>query len=219
MTIRKAALFAGSMLFTTTVGAGAALAQSNTPPSSPDVVVTGTRIPRPNLDQPVPVGVVTQQIIQNAGTPDLGNVIATLPSMGPQGTVRANSNSFNNFGGLSFADLRNLGVARTLTLVDGQRHVAADPGSFAVDLGSIPPALVDRVEVVTGGASAIYGSDALAGVVNIILKKRFVGVQGEEQAGFNPDGDYGQNEAGSLTVGRNFANDRGNVNVTFLRSE
>jgi iron complex outermembrane receptor protein len=165
MSIRKATLFAGSMLFTL-AGASIATAQTNQS-SAPLVIVTGTRIPKPNLDQPVPVAVITQQIIQNSGTPDLGQVIATLPSMGPQGTVRANSNSFNNFGGLSFADLRNLGTNRTLTLVDGQRHVAADPGSFAVDLGSIPPALVDRVEVVTGGASAIYGSDALAGVVNI----------------------------------------------------
>ncbi|HLK26713.1 MAG TPA: TonB-dependent receptor [Caulobacteraceae bacterium] len=216
MTIRKAALFAGSMLFTA-ASASIAIAQTNSNNNpAPAVVVTGTRIPKPNLDQPVPVEQVTQQIIQNSGTPDLGQVLATLPSMGVQGTVRANSNSFNNFGGLSFADLRNLGVARTLTLVDGQRHVAADPGSLAVDLGSIPPALVDRVEVVTGGASAIYGSDALAGVVNIILKKRFVGVQAQEQAGYFPDGGYGFNESGYLTVGRNFAGDRGNINATLV---
>ena len=200
MTIRKAALFAGSMLFTT-LAASAALAQSSNSPSSsssssgPDIVVTGTRIPRPNLDQPVPVGVVTQQIIQNSGTPDLGQVIATLPSMGPQGTMRANANSFGNVGGLSFRRPPQPGPQRTLTLVDGQRHVAADPSSTAVDLGSIPPALVDRVEIVTGGASAIYGSDALAGVVNIILKKQFVGVEAEEQGGYFPDGDYGQRKA------------------------
>src|SRR5579871_499107 len=222
MTIRKAALFAGSMLFTA-ASASIAIAQTNgnnnnnnNANNAPAVVVTGTRIPRPNLDQPVPVEQVTQQIIQNSGTPDLGQVLATLPSMGVQGTMRANSNSFGNAGGLSFADLRNLGIQRTLTLVDGERHVAADPFSLAVDLGSIPPALVDRVEVVTGGTSAIYGSDALAGVVNIILKKRFVGVQGSEQFGYYPDGSYGQNESGYLTVGRNFFNDRLNVNATLL---
>jgi iron complex outermembrane receptor protein len=214
MSIRKATLFAGSMLFTL-AAAGYAAAQTNNAPN-PTVIVTGTRIPKPNLDQPVPVNVVTQQIIQNSGTADLGQVIATLPSMGVQGTIRANSNSFANAGGLSFADLRNLGPNRTLTLVDGQRHVAADPGSFAVDLGSIPPALVDRIEVVTGGASAIYGSDALAGVVNIIEKKRFVGVEADIQGGIYPDGGWGDNESGYVTVGRNFANDRGNVNVTVL---
>jgi iron complex outermembrane recepter protein len=216
MSIRRATLFAGSMLFTF-AASGYAAAQTNTnPPANPTVIVTGTRIPKPNLDQPVPVNVVTQQIIQNSGTPDLGQVISTLPSMGVQGTIRANSNSFGNAGGLSFADLRNLGVSRTLTLVDGQRHVAADPGSFAVDLGSIPPALVDRVEVVTGGASAIYGSDALAGVVNIILKKQFVGLEAEIQGGLFPDGNYGQNESGYVTLGRNFLNDRLNVNLTLL---
>jgi outer membrane receptor protein involved in Fe transport len=216
MTIRKATLFAGSMLFTF---AGASIASAAAPDaqsSAPLVIVTGTRIPKPNLDQPVPVAVITQQIIQNAGTPDLGQVIATLPSMGVQGTMRANVNSFGNTGALSFADLRNLGVARTLTLIDGQRHVAADPFSFAVDLGSIPPALVDRVEVVTGGASAIYGSDALAGVVNIILKKQFVGVQASEQYGVFANGGFGNSEAGYLTVGRNFASDRGNVNATLF---
>ncbi len=143
---------------------------------------------------------VTQQIIQNSGTPDLGQVIASLPSMGVQGTMRANSNSFGNAGGLTFPDLRNLGIQRTLTLVDGERHVAADPGSFAVDLGSFPPSLVDRVEVVTGGASAIYGSDAIAGVINIIEKKRFVGIQAEIQGGVYPDGNYGYNESGYVTI-------------------
>ncbi len=227
MSFRKATLFAGTMLVTT-LGAAAAMAQANPPPCptnrphcnepvpQPDVIVTGSRIPHPNLQQPAPVAVVTQQLIQNAGTPDLGNIIAELPSMGVQGTVRANSNSFGNAGGLSFADLRNLGVSRTLTLVDGDRHVAADPGSMAVDLGSIPPALVDRVEVVTGGASAIYGSDAIAGVVNIITKRNFVGVQGQEQGGGFPNGNYGWNQSGYLTVGRNFASDRGNVNVTLI---
>ncbi|HXQ10591.1 MAG TPA: TonB-dependent receptor [Caulobacteraceae bacterium] len=215
MSIRKATLFAGSMLFTF-AAAGYAAAQTTTPPNQPLVIVTGSRIPKPNLDQPVPVALVTQQIIQNSGTPDLGQVIATLPSMGVQGTMRANSNSFGNAGGLTFPDLRNLGIQRTLTLVDGERHVAADPGSFAVDLGSIPPALVDRVEVVTGGASAIYGSDAVAGVVNIILKKRFVGYEAEIQGGVYPDGNYGYNESGSVTIGHNFLNDRINVNATVL---
>jgi iron complex outermembrane receptor protein len=217
MSIRKATLFAGSMLFTVAAAGHAAAQTTNSQgQQSPTVVVTGSRIPKPNLDQPVPVQVITPQLIQNAGGADLGALIATLPSMGVQSTVRANANSFGNAGGLAFADLRNLGFNRTLTLVDGQRHVAADPGSFAVDLGSIPPALVDRVEIVTGGASAIYGSDALAGVVNIILKKQFQGVEGEIQGAGYPDGNYGWNESGYLTVGRNFANDRGNVVISAM---
>ena len=217
MSNRKAALFAGAM-FVAAVGASSAMAQSQTPPppAGADVIVTGSRIPRPNLTQPMPVAVISPQIIQNSGTSDLGQILAELPSMGVQGTARANANSFGNLGGLSFADLRNLGVSRTLTLVDGERHVSADPSSLAVDLGSIPPALVERVDVVTGGTSAIYGSDAIAGVVNIILKKKFVGVQGEEQYGTFPDGNYGNNEAGYLTVGRNFFDDRLNINGTLF---
>ena len=219
MSYRKSALFAVAMLVSVFSATGV-LAQSQSSNQGqgegPQVIVTGSRIPRPNLTQPMPVGVVTQQIIQNSGTSDLGSIIAELPSMGVQGTPRANANSFGNLGGLSFADLRNLGVSRTLVLVDGQRHVSADPSSLAVDLGSIPPALVERVDVVTGGTSAIYGSDAIAGVVNIILKKKFVGVQGDIEYGTFPNGNYGDNENGYLTVGRNFAHDTINLNATLF---
>src|SRR5204863_441170 len=90
-------------------------------------------------------------------------VITQLPSVGFTGTVRANSNNFGNGAGVSSIDLRNLGLSRTLVLVDGQRHVAGDLTTNAVDVNSIPSALVDRVEVITGGASALYvpnvGSD------------------------------------------------------------
>jgi outer membrane receptor protein involved in Fe transport len=181
-----------------------------------ELIVTGSHIPKPNLDQPTPVQALTTQLIQNSGVADLGDIIGQLPSMGVNSSIRGNSNSFGNAGGLSFADLRNLGSNRTLVLVDGQRHVAGDPGSAAVDLGSIPPALVDRVEIVTGGASAIYGSDALAGVVNIILKKNFQGVEGAAQAGILAPGGGGANTSVNLTVGRNFDHDRGNLAVTVL---
>ena len=181
-----------------------------------EVVVTGSHIPRPNLDQPTPVSVLTPQLIQDSGATSLGAVIAQLPALSAQATIRSNSNSFGNAGGLDFADLRNLGANRTLVLVDGKRHVAGDPSSAAVDLSSIPPALVDRVEVVTGGASAIYGSDALAGVVNIILKKRFDGVQAEVQGGALTENGVGANYSANITVGHNFANDRGNIAVTAL---
>ncbi len=198
-------------------GTAAAQDSSRSPQTEvTEVVVTGSRIPKPNLDQPVPVAVVSSQIIRNSGLADLGDIIAQLPSMSGQGTVRGNSNSFGNAGGLSYADLRNLGYNRTLTLVDGKRHVGADPGSTAVDLSSIPPALVDRVEIITGGASAIYGSDAVSGVVNIILKKNFEGVEGDFQGGLMEPGGAGANYGGNLSVGHNFANGRGNIAITGL---
>src|ERR1700722_12184531 len=101
MSIRKATLFAGSMLFTL-AASGYAAAQTSNPPN-PTVVVTGTRIPRPNLDQPVPVGVVSQQVIENSPAVDLGQIIQTLPSMGAQGSQRALSFGINlDLQGLSF---------------------------------------------------------------------------------------------------------------------
>ena len=109
-----------------------------------ELVVTGSRIPRPNLDQPTPVSTVSQQLIQNSGTSNLGDVIAQLPALSFSGTVRGNGNSFGDAGGLNFPDLRDLGTSRTLTLVDGKRHVAGDAGDSAVDLNSIPTALVDH---------------------------------------------------------------------------
>ena len=100
-------------------------------------------------------------------------------------------------------------------LVDGKRHVAGDPSSAAVDLSSIPPALVDHVEIVTGGASAIYGSDAMAGVVNIILKKNFDGIQGDAQTG-SLQGAAGRDYNADITVGHSFLGGRAHAAVTLL---
>src|SRR3954463_1350605 len=133
---------------------GAAWAQTTATGEVGELVVTGSRIPRPNLEQPTPVSVLSQTMIQNAGPQSLGDIITQLPSVGYTGTVRANANNFGNGAGVSSIDLRNLGISRTLVLVDGQRHVAGDIFTNGVDINSIPPSLVDHVEVVTGGASA-----------------------------------------------------------------
>ncbi|WP_171981973.1 TonB-dependent siderophore receptor [Brevundimonas sp. LM2] len=178
-----------------------------------EVVVTGSRIPRPNLEQPTPVSTVTSEAIETAGTQDLGSIIAELPALSSGSTVRGNSDSFGDDGGLNFADLRGLGASRTLTLVDGKRHVGGDAGNAAVDLNSIPAALVERVEVITGGASAIYGSDAVSGVVNIILKDDFEGVEFSTQGGISQDGDGG-NYSASAIFGRNFLDGRFNATAS-----
>jgi outer membrane receptor protein involved in Fe transport len=187
---------------------------AQSPTTVSEVIVTGTHIPKANLEQPAPVAVIPQQMIVDSPDLNLGTIIAQLPAMSAQGTVRSNANSFGTSGGLDFADLRNLGPNRTLVLVDGKRHVPGDPNSEAVDLSSIPPALVDRVEVVTGGASAIYGSDALAGVVNIILKKRFEGIQVDAQVGALQEGGTGSHYGFDATIGHTFLNDHLNVAVT-----
>jgi len=212
---RRAVLF-GTTLLAGAALAGAASAQADRTTAAAaaastvgELVVTGSRIPHPNLEQPTPVAVLSTQVIENAGPIQLGDVITKLPAVGFAGTLRSNSNNFGNGAGLSVIDLRNLGLSRTLVLVDGQRHVAGDIFTNAVDVNSIPTALVDRVEVVTGGASAIYGSDAVSGVVNIILKKKFEGLQVDAQVG--ADEGYGKKRSASIAAGRSFLDDRLNV--------
>jgi outer membrane receptor protein involved in Fe transport len=202
----------GATTLVTAAMASGAWAQAAPNVQVEELVVTGSRIPRANLEQPTPIAVLSSALIENSGPASLGDIITNLPQVGFTGTLRANSNNFGNGAGVSSIDLRNLGLSRTLVLVDGQRHVAGDLTTNAVDVNSIPTALVDRVEVVTGGASAIYGSDAVSGVVNIILKKRFEGIQVDAQAG-TYDG-FGDKYNASITAGKNFLNDRLNIAVT-----
>lgn len=217
--LRRSSALAGGALAVTLIGTSA-LAQ--TAPAVQDeattveeIVVTGSRIPRPNLEQPTPVSTVSSEAILTSGTQDLGSIIAELPALSSNSTVRGNSDSFGDSGGLNFANLRSLGSARTLTLVDGKRHVGGDAGNAAVDLNSIPAALVERVEVITGGASAIYGSDAVSGVVNIILKDDFEGVDFTTQGGISQDGDGG-NYSASAVFGRNFLDGRFNATASIF---
>lgn len=175
-----------------------------------DVVVTGSRIPRPNLEQPTPVATISSEAIATSGTQDIGQIIAELPAFSSVSSVRGNSDSFDISGGLNFANLRALGSARTLTLVDGKRHVGGSAGSAAVDLSSIPAALVERVETITGGASAVYGSDAVTGVVNIILKDDYEGIDFGMEGSTSQDG-VGDTWNASLVAGRNFMDGRLNL--------
>ncbi|CAN7600056.1 TonB-dependent receptor [Phenylobacterium sp. LjRoot225] len=221
MRIAKRRLFAGSLLSSLVLIPAVAAAQSSAEAqagsvatSVGEVVVTGSRIPRPNLEQPTPITTINAVALENFGASSLGDALAQLPALASSGTARANSDGGSNRGGLSFPDLRGLGTSRTLTLVNGKRHVSGDAGDTAVDLNTIPIALVDRVEVVTGGASAIYGSDAVSGVINIILKDRFQGFEFGVQGGGPMNGEYGENYSAYGTGGWNFAGDRGNVTLT-----
>lgn len=175
-----------------------------------EVVVTGSRIARPNLEQPAPVSTITQEAIANSGTTNLGDILAEMPGMGRGNTVRANADSGGTLVGLNQANLRSLGATRTLTLVNGKRHVGGSAGSTAVDLNAVPTALVKNIEVVTGGASAIYGSDAVSGVVNIILRDDFEGAQIGASYGI-ADGSLNERWSIDATIGGNFAEGRGNA--------
>lgn len=137
------------------------------------VVVTGSRIPQQGLYSSSPVTAIGQQEIKLEGTTDVGTLVNNLPS------VFAGQTNFtgNASTGTATVDLRGLGAKRTLVLVDGKRLGPGDPVVPVADLNQIPAAMIDHVEVLTGGASAVYGSDALAGVVNFIMRKDFEGVE------------------------------------------
>ena len=145
-----------------------------------DVIVTGSRIPQANLVTTSPVTQVTGEDIDVAGVTRVEDLVSQLP----QAFAAQNSTVSNGASGTATVSLRNLGSSRTLVLIDGRRMGYGSPNDDAADLNQIPEQLVERVEVLTGGASAVYGSDALAGVVNFIMKKDFEGLQVDAQYGF-----------------------------------
>ncbi len=175
------------------------------------ILVTGTRIRRPNLESTVPITSVGIQELTDTGDVSLGDNLNDLPSL-RSSFSQSNSTRFIGTAGLNLLDLRGLGTSRTLVLVNNRRHVTASPGDYLVDVNTIPLTLVERVDIVTGGNSAIYGSDAVAGVVNFILRRDFDGLRFRGQAGVSDQGDRGQYFAG-LTWGMNFAEDRGNIAI------
>lgn len=175
------------------------------------VTVTGSRIKNPALTSPSPLQVVTAKTIEDAGATNVQQVLAQIPAVGVPSQTRV-TNAGDTNPGFSTVNLRNLGTDRTLVLIDGRRTVAGIPGTSQVDLSMIPTSFVERVDVLTGGASAVYGSDAIAGVVNFIYKKNFSGLLANAQAGISEIGDDKRWSA-NVTFGQNFANDRGNVMV------
>ncbi|MEM1396023.1 MAG: TonB-dependent receptor [Pseudomonadota bacterium] len=202
------------------------------------IVVTGSRITNANIASSSPVTTVDQELFDLRGTTDTVDLVNTLP----QAIVGANSQngSFaNGANGTSTLDLRGLGATRTLVLANGKRLPPGSPlpGCFASDLNLIPAPLVERVEIVTGGASAVYGSDAIAGVANFILRRDFEGVEIDGQFGFNQFNnsndalqqaliDFGEDPVSgsdidnqtydiSAVVGSNLDNGRGNVTAYF----
>ncbi len=144
-----------------------------------EVVVTGSRIAQPNLETTSPVTQVTAEDVITQGVTKIEDLVNQLP----QAFAAQNATVANGATGTATVNLRGLGSPRTLVLVDGRRmpYGGVDSGSAAPDLNQIPTAMVERVEVLTGGASAVYGSDAIAGVVNFIMKKDFEGVQIDAQ--------------------------------------
>jgi len=184
-----------------------------------DIVVTGSRIARPNLDTSVPVTSFSSAQITSVGQVSLGDTLNRIPAL-RSSFSQANSTASIGTAGINALDLRGLGADRTLVLVNGRRHVSGSPGSFLIDTNSIPTDLVERVDIVTGGNSGVYGSDAVSGVVNFVLKQNFEGLTGRVQGGISSRGDRGSYLA-SAVWGKNFAEGRGNIAISaeYARSE
>lgn len=176
-----------------------------------EIVVTGSRIARPTLDSPIPVTSLSGADLTRTGAVAIGDVLNDLPSLRSTFS-QANSTRFIGTAGLNQLDLRGLNPSRTLVLVNGRRHITSSIGEFLVDTNTIPTDLIDRVDIVTGGSSAVYGSDAMAGVVNFVLKRNFSGLSLNAQGGVTDKGDRGTYRL-SGTYGVNFAEGRGNLAV------
>jgi len=174
-----------------------------------EVVVTGSRIVRKDYEATSPVVTVSAEAFAMSGETQLEKVLNEMPQVVP--SVTTTSNNPSN-GGQANIDLRGLGTSRTLVLMDGLRLTPSNV-SGVVDLNTIPSALIENVEILTGGASSTYGSDAIAGVVNFRMKRDFEGVAVNAQYGQTGESD-GTTKSVSLVMGGNFAEGRGNAVVS-----
>jgi iron complex outermembrane recepter protein len=184
----------------------------NTVQEEEDILVSGTRIRTPQYDFANPVVSIDDDAIERSGITNITDFLTDFPAL--VGSSDSNANSGANAGiggvGLNLLNLRNLGTQRTLVLVDGRRHVAAVPGSSSIDTNTIPVELIQRVDIVTGGAGAVYGADAVSGAVNFILRRNFEGITVRAQTGISQEGDSNSTFVG-VTAGMNFAGGRGNI--------
>ena len=175
------------------------------------ITVTGSRIKRdPNATAPLPITTLNNEDFRNFGATDPTAALRQIPALIASGTVADSIERGGGGVGQATLQLRQLGSNRTLVVIDGWRHVSGVAGSQTVDVSTIPFALIEQVEVLTGGASAVYGADAVTGVVNYVLKKDFEGLTIDAQAGVSAKGDGGSVRIEGL-YGKNFAEGRGNV--------
>ena len=169
-----------------------------------ELVVTGSRIVRPEISSNAPVSVIRRDDILKSGYTSIGDLLINSPLI--TGTPSSTSKESNGGSGSTYFSLRGIGEARTLILLNGRRLPPMGIGAAASpDLGAIPPAIVDRIEIFKDGASAIYGSDAVAGVVNIITRSDFEGIEASIYSGASSEGDGRQDEfsfVGGLNSGK-----------------
>lgn len=193
--------------------------ETNVPAETPasasnvdEIVVTGSRIAQTGYNTPSPVAVTGPQQIARTGVSNLYDVLNRSPQFSV-GVGPASAEGYLGEVGASFVNLRGLGTNRTLVLINGQRRVSGASTTSAVDLSSIPAGMVQRIEVVTGGAAAVYGADAVSGVVNVFLKDQIDGLEINARQGLSSHGDASSYSLGALLGGR--LGDRGRVTVGF----
>lgn len=187
-----------------------------TPPKDEVIIVTGTRVSQKVADQPIDV--ISGDVLNKQGYTNVGDALTTLPIFGtPANSTVGGQGSFG--AGQTFINLYNLGSERTLTLVNGNRFVGAATSSIfgasvgtPVDLGQIAPSLVDHIDIVSVGGAPIYGADAIAGTVNIVLKHNYQGAELTSSDGVSGQGDA-RDYNFNLLIGHNFADGRGNVTL------
>jgi iron complex outermembrane receptor protein len=182
--------------------------QGASQPALQEVVVTGSRISRNGFTAPTPVTVIGAERFEQRAIPNVGDALNELPAFRASATPATQQLAGGNVGA-RLLDLRGLGPVRTLVLVDGRRFVASTPQG-SIDTNLIPSALIERVEVVTGGASAAYGSDAVAGVVNFIMNRKLEGVKASASYGSSERSDN-ESYTSSLAGGTGFLGDRGHI--------
>lgn len=188
---------------------GEAQGSADQPPMA-EIVVTGTRVAREGYNQPTPVTVASTAELEKATPSNLADAINKLPQFANSVSPAANTQLQGNSGEHgNLLNLRGVGPTRALILLDGIR---VPPTTFrgAVDVNTIPQLLIQRVDVVTGGASAVYGSDAVSGAVNFVLDKSFEGIKGVAQRGVSSRGDLGNYRLG-VAGGMKFGGDRGHI--------
>ncbi|SOB79534.1 TonB-dependent Receptor Plug Domain [Sphingomonas guangdongensis] len=183
------------------------------------IVVTGSRIQRPDYEAPNPIVSFDAAKLQESGNTNVTEFLRRVPALTnslDNSRTAGNSQTEASIGsaGLNLLDLRGLGTNRTLVLVNGRRHVASQFDTAAVDINAIPTDLIERVDVLTGAASAVYGADGVSGVVNFVLRRDFDGIAARGQVGISDQGDAG-NRFASIIAGRNFADGRANVTLGY----
>ncbi len=176
-----------------------------------EIVVTGSRIRRDTFSSPQPLSVVSSESIRESGQISVGDLLLEQPNINPA-TNGQNSSGTLFLAGQVRADIRGLGPTRTLVLMDGRRLPFSDASSPAVDLNTIPSLMIERIETIAGGASAVYGSEAISGVVNFIMKKEQDGLEVDLQAGISQEGD-GETGRYGFNWGKKFFDDKLSVLV------